>query len=191
MTLKGKILVRTMAPLVLGLAVVMAGCAGGAAAAGNGGGTIEQAVAPAIGVSPSMTTVKAGDEFDVNIVMKTKSPVRAAGCQLTWTGTGKVECTGKPVEGDFFQKAGKSMLMGGGYDAATGTKNQVAVSSLVENGSSGEGTLVTFHFKAVAPGEVNMKLSAASQDLGLQITDLADKEIQKSFSKCDGKVVVQ
>ena len=182
MTQKNKIIAKILAPLALALVAVLSGCAGGAAG-GGAGGTIEQTSAPAMGVSPSSVTVKAGDQFDVNVVLKTINPVRAAGCELLWAGTGKIECVDKVSEGDFFKSAGKTIKIGGDYDAATGTKGQVAVSSLAEKGAKGEGTLVTFHFKAVTPGEVTLKI------FHVQVTDLLDKEI--SITPCNGKVVVQ
>lgn len=185
MKAKHKSILGALAVLALLPAIVLYGCGG--APKGNGGvtagnGQIEKAKAPAIGVAPSIKTVKVGEDFDIKIMIKAKDGVHAAGCQVTWSGTGKIECS-KIEEGDFFSRVGKTNWMPPQFNPATGTTSQLAVALQGKTGASGEGTVFVLHFKAVAPGEVDIKISE------VQVTDLYSNEIQ--ITKYDGKVIVQ
>ena len=183
MTYTTRSILGALAPLLLVLAIGLAGCAGGATGSGSNGGGIEGAAAPAIGVSPSVTTVNSGEEFDVSIVLKVQNPVNAAGFVMTWTGSGAVECINTIDEGELFKAAGDTLRVGGDYNAGSGTKGQVAISSLADKGVTGSGTLFVFHFKAVTPGEVNLNLSQ------IQVCDLDANVI--SIKQYDGKVVIK
>jgi hypothetical protein len=194
---------------ILAAVVLFAGCAGGngepSSSGGNGGG-IEKAKGPAIGVSPSVTNVSVGEEFDINIVVKLPNPVMAIGCQLKWTssdsaGTGKIECTGEIDDGTFMTQnlvtvegqgdfkpisdsKDKPLRMGGKYDASSGTTEPIALTVIGEKkGVQGDGDVFTFHFKAIEAGEVTLEV------YDVQIVDLQYGGVE--VATYNGKVVIE
>jgi hypothetical protein len=183
--MKNKI-VKNMMLALMSLVVVMclAGCsnsAGGASSSID----IEEAKAPALGVFPYEITVTQGEEFTVDIIIKTDVEISAAGCQMEWTGSGELECIGEIDEGDFFKQSVKeTMMIGGNYESLVGTSEQVGVFRIGEAGVIGEGTLVKFHFKANSPGEINLHVFDA------QIADNVLLELE-GITLCDGKVIVE
>jgi hypothetical protein len=183
--MKNKI-ARIMMLALMSLVVVMclAGC-GNSAGGSSSSIEIEEAKAPALGISPSVVTVQQGEEFTVDIAIKTDVEISAAGCQVEWTGSGEIECIDKVDEGDFFsQSIEQTMMLGGKYESLNGTTEQVGVFRIGEAGVTGEGTLVKFHFKANAPGEVNLHVFDA------QIADNDSLELE-GITLCDGKVIVE
>ncbi len=199
MTVKHNTILKIIVVVALGLMVCLVGCSGnGGMVAGNGGGggggSFEKAKGPAIGVSPAEQTVGAGEAFDVDVMVKSTQPLSGAGCQLEWSGEGKIECVDKIEEGDYFKSAGKTMMVGGKYDAASGTQQQIAVTIMATEediandtipGAEGEGTLFTFHFEALEPGEVTLEVF----DVQLVDTD-ANFNVLESTSY-NGKIVVE
>jgi hypothetical protein len=192
--------------VVLAAVVLFAGCSNGNASASTNGGDIDKASGPAIGISPSVITVNEGEDFDVNVMVKMPTPITAVGCQLKWTasdaaGTGKIECVDKVESGNFMtanigsidergnfeanpDSKDKPLMVGGSYDPAAGTTGQVAVTIVGENkGVKGDGTFLTFHFKALQKGEVTLEL------FDTQVADTQQALIDtKSYN---GKVVIQ
>jgi hypothetical protein len=193
---------------VVGLAVVVlfAGCSNGGASASTNGGDIDKASGPAIGISPSVITVNEGEDFDVNVMVKMPTPITAIGCQLKWTasdtdGTGKIECTGKVEQGAFMtdkigkvnqqgkyeedpESKSKPLLVGGKYDAASGTTEPIALAIVGEGKAvQGDGDLLTFHFKAVEPGEVTLEI------YDIQVVDWIQQGVDTKIY--NGKVVIQ
>jgi hypothetical protein len=221
MTLKIQGILKGFAVVVIATAILFAGCGGSSSTTTDGspstntngappttsnGNGIDKASGPAIGVSPSLITVKAGEEFEVNIVVKLPTPISAIGCQLKWTasdaaGTGKIECTEKIEQASFmtdnigsvdqngkFQaqpdSKNKPLMVGGQYDAMTGTSEPIALALIGEDtAAQGNGNVFTFHFKAVKPGEVTMEV------YDVQIVDWQRQGVDAAIYS--GKVVIE
>jgi hypothetical protein len=177
----GKMMVLALTGLMGVMCITGCGSAGGAVS----GIDIGEAKAPALGISPSMITVQQGEEFTVDVIIKSDVGVSAAGCQMEWTGSGDIECIDKVEEGTFFsQSIEQTMMLGGKYESLTGTTEQVGVFRIGEESVTGEGTLLKFHFKANAPGEIDLHIFDA------QIADNSSLELE-GITLCDGKVIVE
>lgn len=211
MTLKIQGLLKGFAVMAMAAVILFAGCSGGnpATSTSNGGsisssnsGDINATSGPAIGISPSVITVNQGDEFDVQVMVKMPDPITGAGCQLKWTGTGSIECVDKVEAGSYMTEnigtvddrgnfkadpgsKDKPLMVGGTYDALSGTTGQVALAVTGENrAAKGDGTLLVFHFKAVEKGEVTLEL------FDIQVTDLNFMEFS-NIEAFNGKVVIE
>ncbi len=106
--------------------------------------------------SPVTLSVDPGDSFSITIDVNTANEVDTVGCEMSWTGTGELTCTGISAytgAGSFWGSK-TPIQLGGAFDPTTGTTGQVAFGFLGDFVSGGNGPAMQLDFTATAAGTV-------------------------------------
>ena len=129
-----------------------------------------------ISLSIPNRTVKAGDIFQIDVVINTDQELRSGQCGLTFDPT-LIQCS-KVEEGGFFKdwaQQNKIITMVLPQAQIDNTKGVIstmgdALMGMVPGGATGTGTFCTYSFTALKDGTVSPKLTDV--ELGVQQDDL-------------------
>jgi general secretion pathway protein D len=102
--------------------------------------------------------VAVGETFAVTVQLKTNAPVRGIPVQIEFSKD-RLEVQGVE-EGGFFNQAKTVTSVSKGLDQAAGRASMAILRNSVE-GVKGEGTLMTFRFKALTAGPAQVRLVSA------------------------------
>lgn len=143
------------------------------AAPGSSGAAPSQPAAMLSLAAP--TQVAVGDVFSVDIKLKSDSLIRGLPVELQFSSK-LLELMGSE-EGDFFKKDGASVSATKALTPADGTASMAILRNIAE-GIKGEGTVMTFKFRARAAGAASVRIMSskpiASQPVNLALPGPVD-----------------
>lgn len=125
-------------------------------------GKLESPV-PLLQWASATSTARPGETIDVRVVVKTDQPLRGLPLDLSFNKD--VLQLQNVIEGDFFQQEGAVTSFSKTGDGLDG-RIKVGVLRNQASGATGEGTVLTLRFKALAPGDADLRIQRA-QPLGL------------------------